>query len=42
MNDIQTDGQTDRDRQTGGGGGHCNISRPRPSAPREIISKTYI
>ena len=32
-----TDGQTDRPT---GGGGHCNISRPEPSAPREI--KIYI
>ena len=28
--DGQTDGRTD------GGGGRCNISRPGPSAPREI------
>ena len=34
---TKRDGQTDRrtDRQ-----GHCNISRPGPSAPREII--TYL
>ena len=39
--DRQTDGQTDRQTD----GGHCNISRPGPSAPREIkiqISKSYI
>ena len=30
--DRQTDGQTD-------GRGHCNISRPGPSAPREITRK---
>ena len=30
--DGQTDGRTD-------GRGHCNISRPGPSAPREIIIK---
>ena len=42
--DGRTDGRTDRqtDRQTDGRtdrrtGGHCNISRPGPSAPREII-----
>ena len=36
--DRQTDGRTDRrtNRQTDRG--HCNISRPGPSAPREIIN----
>ena len=38
-----TDGRTDRqtDRQTDGRthGGRCNISRPGPSAPREIIKQ---
>ena len=33
VTDRQTDGRTDG--QTGGG--RCNISRPGPSAPREII-----
>ena len=37
--DGQTDGRTDRrtDRQRQTDGGRCNISRPGPSAPREII-----
>ena len=36
VTDGQTDRRTDRrtDRQTDGG--HCNISRPGPSVPREI------
>ena len=39
--DRQTDGQTDRQTD----GGRCNISRPGPSAPREItnsIQNKYI
>ena len=32
--DRQTDGQTD--------GGRCNISRPGPSAPREIIKSKHV
>ena len=36
-----TDGRTDRwtDRQTDGG--RCNISRPGPPAPREIINRIW-
>ena len=34
VTDRQTDGQTETHRQTDGG--HCNISRPGPSAPQEI------
>ena len=34
--DRQTDGQTDRRTDGRTDGGRCNISRPGPSAPREI------
>ena len=34
--------KTKRDRQTGeGGGGRCNISRPGPATPREIIRGNF-
>ena len=40
--DRRTDGQTDgqTDRQTDGG--RCNISRPGPSAPWEIITNQFL
>ena len=38
VTDGQTDGQTDGRTD----GGRCNISRPGPPAPREIINKDYI
>ena len=44
VTDRQTDRRTDRrtDRQTDGRtGGRCNISRPGPSAPREIIKYIF-
>ena len=34
--DRQTDGRTDRQTDGRTDGGHCNISHPGPSAPREI------
>ena len=42
--DRQTDRRTDTDRQTDRqtDGGCCNISRPGPSAPREIINIQHI
>ena len=37
---TKRDGQTDRQTDRRTDGGRCNISRPEPSAPWEIITET--